>query len=110
MFKLRLLQFFAAVVLGFSLLANFTFGIGVCTAFGHGGLKGVAKWINHITYEGRLQITEVSPGVVRGTMPAVKHVYLRFVFDWLFMIGLACASFYLLRFCTRRIQAKEGSA
>jgi hypothetical protein len=69
MFKLRLLQFVAAVVLGFSLLADFAFGIGVCTAFVRGGLKGVAGWINHITYEGTWQTTEVSPGLMRVTMP-----------------------------------------
>ena len=69
MFKLRLLQFVAAVVLGFSLLANFTFGIGVCSAFAQGGLKGVAGWINHIAYEGSWQTTEVSPGVMWVTIP-----------------------------------------
>ena len=110
MFKLRLLRFVAAFVLAFFLLANFAFGIGVCTGFAGGGLKGVAGWINHITYEGRLQMTEVSPGVVRVTMPVVKHVYLRFVLNWLLIIGLAYASFYLSKFCTRRIQAKEGRA
>jgi hypothetical protein len=110
MFKLRLLQLIAAIVLGSSLLANFAFAAGVCSAFVGGGWEGVARWINHITYEGRLQITEVSPGVVRATMPVVKHIYLRFVLDWLLMIALAFASFHLLKFCTRRIQAREAKA
>ena len=110
MFKLRLLQIVAAFVLGVSLLANFAFGVGVCTAFAGGGLKGVARWINHITYEGSWQTIEVSPGVMRVRMPIIKHVYLRFVLNWLFIIGLACASFYLFRLCTRRIQTKEGRA
>lgn len=110
MFKLRVLQFVAAVVLGFSMLANFTFGIGVCAALARGGLKGVAGWINHITYEGSWQTIEASPGVVRVRVPIIKHMYLRFVLDWLFIIGLALASFYLFRFCTRRIRAKEVRA
>jgi len=110
MLKLRLLQLIAAIVLGFSLLANLAFGIGVCTAFVGGGWKGVAHWINHITYEGRWQITEASPGVVRATMPVVKHVYLRFVLSWLFMIAIAFASFYLFRLCTRKIDASEERA
>jgi len=97
MFKVRVLQLVAAVVLGFSLLANLVFGIGVCPAFAGGGLKGVARWIKHITYEGSWQTTEVSPGVMAVTMPIIKYVYLRFVLDGLSMIGLACASFCLFK-------------
>jgi hypothetical protein len=107
MLKLRLLRFVAAVVFGFSVMASLVFGVGFCAALARGGLEGVAHWINHITYEGTLQITEVSPGAVRVTMPVIKHVYLHFAFNWLFMIGLACASFYLRKLCTRRIETKE---
>ena len=110
MLKLRLLQLIAAIVLCFSLLANFAFGFGVCSAFAGGGWKGVARWIDHIAYEGKLQITEVSPGVVRAKMPVVKHVYLRFALGWLLMIGLAFASFYLFKFCTRKIYAMQERA
>ena len=110
MLKLRLLRLITAIVFGFSLLASFGFGIGVCAAFAGGGRKGVARWIDHITYEGRLQRTEVSPGVVRATMPVVKHIYLRSVLSWLLMIGFACASFYLFRLGTRKIAAKQVRA
>ena len=110
MLKLQLLRIIAAILLGFSLLVNFAFGVGVSTALARGGLKGVTRWIDHITYEGTWRITGVSPGVIRVTMPVVRHLYLRFVLDWLLMIGLACAGLYLLKLCTPKIDAKYQRA
>ncbi len=96
MWKLRFLRFVTAVLLGFLLLANFAFTAGVCSSFAKGGSDGVKKWINHITYEGRMDFREVS------------HVYLRFVLDWLFIIVLTVFCFFVLRFCTKRIRALEA--
>jgi hypothetical protein len=90
------------------MLANISFAIGVCSGFARGGIRGVTEWIEHITYEGTIRTREVSPGVIQFTVPVVKHVYLWFVSDWIFLIALTVGCFYLRKSCARKIGALEA--
>jgi hypothetical protein len=108
MLKLQLLRIAITIFLGFLLLANFAFMVGICTGFAHGGVNGVKQWINHITYEGTGRLKEVSPGVVQFSRPVIEHVYLGFVLDWLFIILLTVICSYAVRYCTRGIHTLEG--
>lgn len=94
--KLQFLRFVGTVLLGFLLLVNFSFSVGVCNGFAKGGLDGIKQWINHINYEGR------------GTFREVSHVHLRFALGWLFIIALTLICFHVIRLCTGRIHALEA--
>ena len=108
MTKLRIFRFLIFAVLCVCMLANISFAIGVCSGFARGGVRGVATWIEHITYEGKGQIKEVSPGIVQFTEPVIKHVHLRFVLDWIFIVALTFGCFYLRGSCARRMVELEG--
>jgi len=108
MSKRKFLRFVVTFLLGFLLLANFAFTVGVCSGFAHGGVDGVKQWINHVTYEGTGTLKEVSPGVVQFSRPVIKHVYLRFFLNWVFVFILTVICFYVFRFSTRRIHALEA--
>ena len=104
----RLFRFCILIFLCFCLSINMLFAIGVCTNFARGGLQGVRQWIMHISLEGRLQIVEVSSGVVRVSAPSVEHIYLRFVLSWMVIVILTSACFFAIKSCTRKIRALEA--
>ena len=104
MWKLRLLQLVAITVLAIGALGNLSFGMGVCSSFVSGGPQAVRNWITHIETEGRLQMKEVSPGVVQVTFPKYAHPYRRFFMGWLGIATATTAAFLAERFCSQRIR------
>jgi len=78
MLKLQPLLFVVTFLLGFLLLANFAFAVGVCSGFAHGGVDGVKEWINRINYEGTGRLEKVSPGVVQFSRPRHQSRLLAF--------------------------------
>src|SRR5690242_2069891 len=99
----RLLRLVALAVLCFCILANLVFGIGVCSSYFSGGPNAVRHWIVHIETEGRGQVKEISPGTIQWTFPRNDHPYCHFFLLWLGIAAFTSASFFALRFCSRRI-------
>ena len=95
-FRFLLLLCFVSVSLG-----NVSFAMGVCSGFARGGVAGVTAWIGQVSYEGKGRVTVIRPGAIRLSEPIIKHVYLRFVLNWIFLVALTLACFYLRKSCAR---------
>ena len=106
MLKFQFLRSSLLAVLIFCFFANFSLLLSATSAFAHGGIHGVAMWINHV--EDRFQFEEVGPGSVRLVHPIVKHIYLRFILGWLVLVVLPVVCIKLRGICGRKLEALEA--
>jgi hypothetical protein len=108
MTKLRIFRFLLLVVFCVGFLGNVSFAIGVCRGSARGGVGGVTAWIEHVTYEGKEPVTVISPGAIRFSEPIIKHIYLRFALNWIFLVALTLACFCRRKSCAQRMAALEA--
>ena len=70
--------------------------IGVGSGFAHGGVRGVTKWIEHVTYETMGRVTEVLLGAIRFSVPVIKRALLGIVLSWILSLRSHWAVFVCL--------------